>query len=218
MMHDRQPEKSNLDEQINQLKSAHQNKSSPMSQENSNTDPTDELLEAVKSQFKQQSDSTEDNDLVDEVKSQFRQNSQDNAAESSLSELKSQFQNASPPSQESEEDSLAEIKSRYQQQKQGASAQKSDSRTDELLDALKTQHHRQKKEHNEEDYKRHREEIIKAEQQKQKKRKYLTQKAQTWLENLDPYSDEGFWFEEFAESYSSRLEAAVDYLAVFEEN
>jgi len=83
---------------------------------------------------------------------------------------------------------------------------------------LKTQHQTQNKQHNEDDYKRHREEIIKAEQQKQKKRKYLTQKAKTWLENLDPCSDEGFWFEELAESYSSRLEAAVDYLAAFEEN
>jgi Mg2+ and Co2+ transporter CorA len=56
-------------------------------------------------------------------------------------------------------------------------------------------------------------EIIQQEElNKQRRRKQLTIKAKQWLKNLDPNSDEGFWFEQFADSYQSKLEAAIDYL------
>ncbi|MGK7940592.1 MAG: hypothetical protein AB4062_10680 [Crocosphaera sp.] len=58
------------------------------------------------------------------------------------------------------------------------------------------------------------EEIRYTEQRKQQQQKLLIRQAKQWLETLDPYSDEGFWFEEFSSSYPSRLDAAVDYLAV----
>ena len=210
-----QSEDSNLDELVDQLKSEYKNKSSAMSPENSQSNSTDDLLNEVKSQFQQQSDAN-DHDVVADLKSQFKQKSQNNTAEdSSLKELKSQFQTSS---QESNEDVFADLKSRYQHQQKTPSVPKSDPKTDQLLGSLKAQHQTQKTRQNEDNYQRNREEILKAEQHKQKKRKYLTQKAQTWLENLDPYSEEGFWFEEFAESYESRLDAAVDYLAVLEED
>jgi hypothetical protein len=37
--------------------------------------------------------------------------------------------------------------------------------------------------------------------------------AQLWLDRLDPNSGEALWFEQFAEGYSSRLEAAIELLA-----
>jgi len=37
-------------------------------------------------------------------------------------------------------------------------------------------------------------------------------KAETWLKELDPNSDEGFWFESFAVNYPSKLDAALEYL------
>ncbi|NEQ96955.1 MAG: hypothetical protein F6K30_09555 [Cyanothece sp. SIO2G6] len=37
-------------------------------------------------------------------------------------------------------------------------------------------------------------------------------RAQDWLKQLDPTSDEGFWFESFAISYPSKLDAALEYL------
>ncbi|MDB9374186.1 salt stress protein, Slr1339 family [Nodularia sphaerocarpa] len=40
----------------------------------------------------------------------------------------------------------------------------------------------------------------------------LKVEAQAWLKTLDPFSSEGFWFEKFAESYPSKLEAAMEYL------
>ncbi|MGE5659350.1 MAG: salt stress protein, Slr1339 family [Actinomycetota bacterium] len=45
-----------------------------------------------------------------------------------------------------------------------------------------------------------------------KQRQQQEQQALHWLHQLDPHSDEGFWFEEFAAHYSSKLEAAIDYL------
>lgn len=210
-----QPENSNLDELVNQIKSEHQRKPSALSQDHS--DSTDDVLNEVKSQFQQQSDEEDDNDLIADIKSQFQQTSQKKTSEdSSLEELKSKFKVSSSPSQESNEDLFVDVKSRYQQQRMSFSSQKGDS--DELLGDLKKQHQTEKTQKSQEDYQRNREEILKAEQQQQKKRKYLTRKAQTWLENLDPYSDEGFWFEEFAESYESRLDAAVEYLAVLEDD
>ncbi len=56
------------------------------------------------------------------------------------------------------------------------------------------------------------EEIRRQELEKQRERKQLTLQAELWLKNLDPYSDEGFWFEQFAHSYPSKLEAAIEYL------
>jgi hypothetical protein len=37
--------------------------------------------------------------------------------------------------------------------------------------------------------------------------------ARLWLDRLDPNSGEALWFEQFAEGYGSRLEAAIELLA-----
>ncbi len=41
--------------------------------------------------------------------------------------------------------------------------------------------------------------------------------AQVWLKNLSKDSDERFWFDQFAFKYSSRIDAAIDYLQVVNE-
>ncbi|MEG3902198.1 hypothetical protein QUB19_08570 [Microcoleus sp. B4-C5] len=41
--------------------------------------------------------------------------------------------------------------------------------------------------------------------------------AQVWLKKLDKNSDEGYWFDQFAFKYSSRIDAAIDYLQVVNE-
>ncbi|HEY9747058.1 MAG TPA: hypothetical protein V6C63_00050 [Allocoleopsis sp.] len=53
-------------------------------------------------------------------------------------------------------------------------------------------------------------------QLQQVRREALSRTAQDWLKNLDPLSTEGLWFNQFAEQYSSKLEAAIDYLAALE--
>ncbi|MBW4650804.1 MAG: hypothetical protein KME06_19245 [Kastovskya adunca ATA6-11-RM4] len=56
-----------------------------------------------------------------------------------------------------------------------------------------------------------------AKLRQQRKREALTQQAQEWLKNLNLHSEEGLWFEEFSYSYSSKLEAAIDYLQALRE-
>lgn len=46
----------------------------------------------------------------------------------------------------------------------------------------------------------------------QQRRMRLEKKAHEWLEQLDPYSNEGIWFQDFAKHYPSQLAAAIDYL------
>ncbi|MBW4424487.1 MAG: hypothetical protein KME50_08490 [Nostoc desertorum CM1-VF14] len=55
-------------------------------------------------------------------------------------------------------------------------------------------------------------ERIRQEQLKTKQLEVLKVQAKEWLAKVDPLSSEGLWFERFAESYSSKLEAAIEYL------
>jgi hypothetical protein len=62
-----------------------------------------------------------------------------------------------------------------------------------------------------------RQEEIAAEKNRQEKiklkqRQNLEKQAKTWLAKLEPLSQEGLWFEKFAEGYPSTLEAAIEYL------
>ncbi|MBC6434597.1 hypothetical protein FM036_30330 [Nostoc sp. HG1] len=41
--------------------------------------------------------------------------------------------------------------------------------------------------------------------------------AQVWLKKLDKNSDERYWFDQFAFRYSSRIDAAIDYLQAVNE-
>jgi hypothetical protein len=47
---------------------------------------------------------------------------------------------------------------------------------------------------------------------KQRRQNLLIRRAEQWLKNLNPHSDEGLWFEQFSYGYESRLAAAIDYL------
>ncbi|MDF5708733.1 MAG: hypothetical protein PUP90_13990 [Nostoc sp. S4] len=55
-------------------------------------------------------------------------------------------------------------------------------------------------------------ERIQQEQLKTKQIEALKVEAKEWLAKIDPFSPEGLWFERFAESYPSKLEAAIEYL------
>ncbi|MGB5959618.1 MAG: hypothetical protein WBG73_03070 [Coleofasciculaceae cyanobacterium] len=56
------------------------------------------------------------------------------------------------------------------------------------------------------------EDKIKLQQREKQRKEALTKEATEWLKNLNFSSEEGLWFEEFAYSYPSKLEAAIDYL------
>ncbi|MBD1830776.1 hypothetical protein NDI47_13920 [Microcoleus vaginatus GB1-A2] len=48
-------------------------------------------------------------------------------------------------------------------------------------------------------------------------RREKVRQAQVWLKKLDKNSDEGYWFDQFAFRYSSRIDAAIDYLQAVNE-
>ncbi|MBF2064832.1 MAG: hypothetical protein IGS39_10485 [Calothrix sp. C42_A2020_038] len=59
-------------------------------------------------------------------------------------------------------------------------------------------------------------ERVRQEELELKKLEVIKQKAKTWLEQLEPLSPEGLWFESFAQGYSSKLDAAIEYLGGIE--
>jgi hypothetical protein len=58
--------------------------------------------------------------------------------------------------------------------------------------------------------------VVQKQSQVQTHREKVRQ-AQVWLKNLSKNSDERFWFDQFAFKYSSRIDAAIDYLQVVNE-
>ncbi|WP_293351232.1 MULTISPECIES: hypothetical protein [unclassified Microcoleus] len=60
------------------------------------------------------------------------------------------------------------------------------------------------------------EKIVQSELDVQTHRQKVRQ-AQVWLKNLDKNSDERYWFDQFAFKYSSRIDAAIDYLQAVNE-
>ncbi|MFB2768806.1 salt stress protein, Slr1339 family [Pelatocladus sp. BLCC-F211] len=121
---------------------------------------------------------------------------------------------------------LAELQAEYQQQSNEQpkqqpntatpnihqSSSKSASLIDILLEEVKTDFEEQDQAEKLRIQEELEKEKIKQEQIKAKQREALKQQAKDWLAKLDPFSPEGLWFERFAERYSSKLEAAIDYL------
>lgn len=62
-----------------------------------------------------------------------------------------------------------------------------------------------------------REKQRRLEQLRQQRRAALAKQAEAWLRRLNPRSEEGLWFDEFACGYESRLEAAIDYLEALQD-
>jgi len=120
---------------------------------------------------------------------------------------------------------LAELKSEYteaksQQQNQNinpvkpviSNLSKSASSIDNLLGEIKADFlERDAAEKLKRQQELEQEKILQA-QLKVKQLETLKKQAKEWLSKLDPFSPEGLWFERFAESYPSKLEAAIEYL------
>ncbi len=104
---------------------------------------------------------------------------------------------------------LAEIKAEYEKQAQAQEIAKQEQLLAEDEAQNKTQ------------------EIVKQEQQQVetviqqqvpvRTHREKVRQAQVWLKNLSKDSDERFWFDQFAFKYSSRIDAAIDYLQAVNE-
>jgi len=89
---------------------------------------------------------------------------------------------------------------------------KSGDAIERILEQVKSDCDRQDREQEEIRQEKLKAEQLKQQQLQQQKREELKKTAQVWLEQLDPFSPEGLWFERFAEKYESKLAAAIDYL------
>jgi hypothetical protein len=158
----------------------------------------DSLLSQVKSNYQSQHDQgkqplkshielshNSSNDLLESIKSEFKQKKDSVTVDFEINKQKNRNQKVFADS----EKILEDIKKNRQIQKE----------TED----------QQLKQHNQE-------EIRYTEQRRQQQQKLLTRKAQQWLADLDIYSEEGLWFEEFSRTYPSKLEAALEYLAMVE--
>ena len=176
---------------------------------------------------------------IDSVNSSHQINSNENNIETYLSQLEADNQEKKLSAKT--DDLLEEIETTYQSQKTSQS-----NTSPELFSEIEQKFSQRKKQENIspedssiidnslEQMVRHSQRKIKNSQEKktvdnladirqeelnkQKQIKLLTRKAEAWLKKLDPNSEEGFWFEQFALSYSSKLEAAIDYLKALENN
>ena len=204
-MIDHPQEDSNLDDLINQIKHQHNNKEKKsMDTSNYQSNSTDNLLEQFKSELKQQQHSDQNQPKINENLQQFKQQLEQEhnlvqkrpAVNENLQEIKQQLQ-------QKQEENLVQH-----------SLERNQPKINENLQQFKQQLQQKQEEKIETITHQNQEEIRYTEQRKQQQQKLLIRQAEQWLKSLDEYSDEGLWFESFSHNYPSRLEAAIDYLAV----
>ena len=178
----------------------------------------DDLLEQVRAQFqeqksnksKSQSSSASSNqasrmemdELLEQVKAEFEQPQKPESSSSNSTHSNSNS---------SLEDFLTQVRGEFKDKQQRLEFQKNSSDEDLFADVKSNFEVKQSATANK-SYEQTIDDVRHEEQQRQRQEKALRTQAQKWLKNLNPHSDEGIWFEEFAYSYPSRLEAAIDYL------
>jgi len=121
------------------------------------------------------------------------------------------------------DDLLAQVKAEYDQpsvqqpqpkiqKEQVEQRMQSTSAIDSLLAQVKADYQQHDQAEELQRQQQFQEEQRKQEQIKQQEFEVVKIKAIAWLKKLDPLSSEGIWFENFAKKYSSKLDAAIDYL------
>lgn len=163
--------------------------------------------------------------FLDEIKAKFetKPNSQDNSnSNSQLDNLLAEFKNKQEKQPKLEQQSspvmddfLAEVQAKFAQKKlrrQDSQSHRASTSNNLSLQQVQSEYQQKKQIEDRSKQQQSLEQIKLEELKKQQKRKALTRKAEEWLKNLDPNSDEGLWFEEFSYAYESKLEAAIDYL------
>lgn len=171
----------------------------------SNSDNVNQWFEQIKSQHRPKDDSSLNHS---------------SETENLLEQFKDNYQKKPPASPEvSVSEDMAKIRAEKQRQLLEETQRKSTStsgNSDDLFAQFKHQYQGQKSSQPEPSFRETIEEIRVKEQRQQQRQKQLTNQAKQWLEQLSIESDEGFWFEQFAQSYPSRLEAAIAYLDFLE--
>ncbi|MGK7962685.1 salt stress protein, Slr1339 family [Crocosphaera sp.] len=196
-------EQANINDLINKIKYQHSSKNKP-SMPNSDYQPnsTDNLLQQFKSNFKRQDSSKENKPEINENLQQVKQQLQQKKLhQHNLKENRPEIN-----------DNLQQVKRQLENKQHNVSHNA--PVVNENLQQFKQQLQQKKEEQRETITHQNQEEIRYTEQRKQQQQKLLIRQAEQWLKDLDECSDEGFWFESFSRSYPSRLDAAIEYLAV----
>ena len=189
----------------------------------------DDLLAQLKNEFEPEQKAT-----PKKSKAQPPQSASQKSMEEMLSELREELESGTrrptkrPNSISSQ--SPESVKSKQNKQKQNSAQER--QRLNALIDA-DYQQQAQKREaklaeiqRQEEariaEQQRRQQELIEAQKRAElrelRRKKALREKAQQWLKNLNPRSEEGKWFEEFSYSYEDKLQAAIDYLEAMRES
>ncbi|MBF2056758.1 MAG: hypothetical protein IGQ45_05925 [Cyanobacterium sp. T60_A2020_053] len=223
-------ENESLNLTLEQIASNHNRKA--MSAQNN----SDDLLNQIEQQFKQKKVSnypqnkTKNEDSLDHIIEDLSKKKSANEESSDLlSDIENKFKQNQPTSKQKNNDNLlSEIENKYQRQSQKSSFVEENLNNISQKVAQKVAQKQKKTKITEKSFEEiKREELAKQRQAKAEakrqeeeakitaqKREQLKQKAEKWLKNLDPTSDEGFWFSQFAMSYDSPLQAAIEYLQV----
>ena len=221
----------NLDDLLNDIKSKYKTSDSSQSHPQMNTDnefQADDYLKSIKDRYKNKSEdivTKGDRQAIDNIKSELKASkkatdsssqttSNASQADDYLNSIKAQYKKPSS----TQNSQIDNIKSQLKNQHQPTI---NNPQINNSLDSFKDSYQSKKewqKSQEKLSYSRNKEEIILQEQQKQLKQKQLTRQAQHWLAKLDPYSEEGMWFDQLAESYPSRLDAAMSYLSTLNQS
>ena len=190
----------------------------------------DRILSQLKAEYQDKQNNTQQKQKKIGSDREHKSNSIEQDSSSSIDNLldrvKSQHINKQKSANSEETDDIfANVKAEFDRKKSrpqkniSLSNNKSKSQVREnLIEQLRSQYQTKQKLARQ-DRDRHNLAAIQQEElTRQRKRKALTLQAQQWLKNLDSQSDEGLWFEEFAYSYESKLEAAIDYLEALDES
>lgn len=187
----------------------------------------DDLLAQLKNEFEPEQKAT-----PKKSKGQPTQSASQKSMEEMLSELREELESGTRrPTKRTNSTSSQSPESVKPKQNQKNTAQER-QRLNALIDA-DYQQQVQKREAKLAEIKRQEEARIAEEQRRQqelieaqkraelrelKRKQALREKAQQWLKNLNPRSEEGKWFEEFSYSYEDKLQAAIDYLEAMRES
>ncbi len=173
----------------------------------------DSILADFENQYKQKNVSGNNSGNSSDRVNNAPMNNNDPLIDSFVNELTQQ--KSKPPSQiksTNTDNNLDNLAQEFQQKGNQTKPKQKSSLTEESLNNI-AQQFQQKREQDKQEQKTDNLEYIRRQElEKQRRIKQLTRQAEVWLKNLDPYSDEGFWFEQFANSYPSKLEAAIEYL------
>lgn len=190
---------------------------------NSQEDNIDDYLSQLESQKKSNKSANTTDDLLQEIASNYqgKKTSQAEKSDELFSDIENKFQHKQTNNSLSDTDSAILDTSirhivKHTQNKIQDTQQKLSLEDSSILDNSI----RQIIKHTENKIKQSQAEktndnlvdIRQEELSKQKQIKRLSRDAEIWLKNLDPNSEEGFWFEQFAMSYESKQDAAIEYL------